>query len=349
MVVELVKLLPLREAALLLLEACEPGTGEDETDAQHHQREHRCVTETLNYFWTRPEGKQAASQFGWARSQTPRDLTTATVLGSRPYAVHEKVVLWLSSADLVDEATRFARRHRVKHLVVVANAHVTEIGQSFLYGCHVQSVLFVLPGVTSIGNNWMMSCTALANPQFQGLDSLQTVGDNWMWDCGALTNPRFQGLGSLQTIGNSWMAICNALRNPQFQGLGSLRTVGDNWMEGCSGLIDLSFVSLQKVETVGKSWLRKCASLRDVSFVGMISLRSVGSRWMAACPDLRIVDLRGLRALETVGQDWMSTQEKNALSTFEPRWGKGLQSFQTGERQFWNGLKLKGRTIKKKR
>jgi hypothetical protein len=98
--------------------------------------------------------------------------------------------------------------------------------------------------------------------------------------------------------------------------------------------VDLMFASLQKVEHVGEGWLKNCGSLRDVAFVGMISLQSVGVSWLADCPGLRIVDLRGLGALKTVGKDRMSTQEINALSTFQPHWGSRLQAFQTGGKRF---------------
>jgi hypothetical protein len=350
MVVELVKLLPLREAALLLQEACEPGVGEDETDSRHHQREHRCVTETLDYFWTRPEGKQAASQFGWARSQPPRDLTAATVLGSDPNEVLENVVLWLSGEDLSTTATNFVQSHAVKHLVVATSADVTEIGDDFLHACGaLQSVLFVMPGVKWIGNNWMQDCDALVNPQFQGLDSLQTVGGNWLRMCRHLVNPQFQGLDSLQTVGDNWLRMCRHLGNPQFQGLDNLQTVGRNWMLVCADLTNPKFQGLYNLRTVGDSWLQGCNALDNPKFQGLTSLQNVGEFWMANCPSLQVVDLRGLKALETVGHGWMKTQETSALPTFLPLWGKRLQAFQTGEKKFWNGLKLNGPTIKKKR
>jgi hypothetical protein len=105
-------------------------------------------------------------------------------------------------------------------------------------------------------HSWLRRCRHLVNPQFQGLDNLQTVGGNWMFVCDVLTNPQFQGLDNLHTVGDSWLQGCDALANPKFQGLTSLQNVGEFWMSNCPSLRVVDLRGLKALETVGHSWMK---------------------------------------------------------------------------------------------
>ena len=116
---------------------------------------------------------------------------------------------------------------------------------------NLQSVKFLLPWVTHVGDRWLWGCRRLENPSFIGLSSLETVGSRWMYACSSLKNPSFIGLSSLKYVGNDWMSWCTALENPSFIGMSSLETVGSGWMSNCVALADITFGGLSSLEKVG--------------------------------------------------------------------------------------------------
>jgi hypothetical protein len=61
----------------------------------------------------------------------------------------------------------------------------------------LQEVVFVLPGVRSVGNNWLVDCTLLASVSFEGLGALASVGDDWLAACPSLISVSSGGLGAL--------------------------------------------------------------------------------------------------------------------------------------------------------
>ena len=112
---------------------------------------------------------------------------------------------------------------------------------------NLQSVKFLLPWVTHIGND---CCHRLENPSFIGLSSLLEVGTHWMDRCDALKNPSFTGLSSLLEVGSHWMDYCHALKNPSFTGLLRLEKIGSYWMAWCRALKSPSFTGLSSVTRV---------------------------------------------------------------------------------------------------
>ena len=67
---------------------------------------------------------------------------------------------------------------------------------------NLQSVKFLLPWVTHVGNGWLSYCATLKNPSFVGMSSLVEVGTHWMDRCDTLANPSFTGLSSLEKVGS---------------------------------------------------------------------------------------------------------------------------------------------------
>jgi hypothetical protein len=148
-------------------------------------------------------------------------------------------VLWLA-----DGPGRAATRHAkgrdsgVTHLAVVAStATQAAIGSDFLRGLEsLQQVVFVLPGVRSVGDAWLAECDLLASVPFEGLGALASVGDNWLSFCTSLTSVSFEGLGALASVGDYWFCDCTSLVSVSFEGLGALASVGDDWLSFCTSL-----------------------------------------------------------------------------------------------------------------
>jgi hypothetical protein len=95
----------------------------------------------------------------------------------------------------------------VTHLAVVAStATQSAIGSDFLRGLEtLQQVVFVLPGVRSVGEFWLTACPSLTSVSFEGLGALASVGDSWLRDCRSLSSVSFEGLGALVSVGDSWL------------------------------------------------------------------------------------------------------------------------------------------------
>ena len=168
---------------------------------------------------------------------------------------------------------------------------------------NLQSVKFLLPWVTHVGDRWLWSCRRLENPSFIGLSSLETVGSRWMSCCPTLKNPSFTGLSGLLKVGTMWMSWCIALENPSFTGLSSLLEVGHDWMSCCNALVNPSFNGLSRLETVGNGWMTNCRTLVNPSFIGLSRLETVGNYWMTECDTLTNPSFIGLSSLEKVGPD----------------------------------------------
>ena len=142
---------------------------------------------------------------------------------------------------------------------------------------NLQSVKFLLPWVTDVGNAWLWRCRRLENPSFIGMSSLVEVGSGWMSCCPTLKNPSFTGLLSLKYVGDDWMYVCSSLKNPSFIGLSSLKYVGTMWMSWCTALENPGFIGMSSLETVDSGWMSNCVALADITFDGLSSLEKVGS------------------------------------------------------------------------
>ena len=97
------------------------------------------------------------------------------------------------------------RKFKLQHVVLIGTFErwVADYKDGIFMGFeNLQSVKFLLPWVTHVGNGWLSYCATLKNPSFVGMSSLVEVGTHWMTECDTLTNPSFTGLSSLEKVGS---------------------------------------------------------------------------------------------------------------------------------------------------
>jgi hypothetical protein len=133
-------------------------------------------------------------------------------------------VLWLADGPGQAEAlTAKVRDSGVTHLAVVAStATQSAIGSGFLCGVEtLQEVVFVLPGIQSVGDAWLAECTSLTSVSFEGLGALASVGEDWQAECTSLASVSFEGLGALASVGDNWLYKCTSVASVSSVGLGA--------------------------------------------------------------------------------------------------------------------------------
>jgi hypothetical protein len=249
------------------------------------------------------------------------------------YNVQKPVYIWCHDIDITE---RIVESLSIHHVIVVGtftnfirNGIVNN--NNIFSQSIIQSVVYLLPWVQNIGNEWMSECELLVNADFTGLNSLKHVGNNWLSDCESLQNPNFLGLWNLLNVGHNWMSSCTSiltldftglknlqsvddfwlfacthLVNPKFTGLTSLNRVGNVWMADCVSLTDPNFTGLNSLKRIGHTWLYSCTSLTNPCFIGLTGLLEIGDEWMSRCSTLVNPDFKGLYSLKSVGNYWMS-------------------------------------------
>jgi hypothetical protein len=115
-----------------------------------------------------------------------------------------------------------------------------------------------LTNVTTIGNNFLSSCSELTSLDLRGLTNVTTIGSFFLDGCSGLTSLDLRGLTNVTTIGNGFLSGCSELIFLDLRGLTNVREIGDYFLANCTGLISLDLSPLSKVTTIGRSFLFMC-------------------------------------------------------------------------------------------
>lgn len=178
--------------------------------------------------------------------------------------------------------------------------------EGFMSHCDtLESVTFYMPWISSIGNEWLRSCTSLKSACFIGMTSLIDVGKRWMMSCTSIVDIKFMGMHRVKHVDSYWLSGSSNLRSVGFHGLDNLFRVGSFWLSGCKSLMDVNFRTLRSLRSIACQWMSQCSVLYRIQFDGLCSLQTVGTNWMSSCRRLKYPNFNGLQSLKQVGSQWM--------------------------------------------
>ena len=167
-------------------------------------------------------------------SQLPDDLldVISSMLPGR-----ESIEFWMVRNRINDRSdkrvtTELRKRHNKRLHDITANVthhlHLTTSTEmDIILPLWVESVTFICPWVTSIGNGWMTGHPSLTHVDFADMSSIETIGHDWMCRCASLVSIDFSGLSNLTMVGRNWLGHCEFFFSPDFDGLSQLARVGD--------------------------------------------------------------------------------------------------------------------------
>ena len=132
--------------------------------------------------------------------QLPDDLldVIASMLPGR-----ESIEFWMVRNRISDRSdarvtTELLRRLLYNHDTTTNATHhihlTTSTEMDIILPLWVESVTFICPWVTSIGNGWMTGHPSLTHVDFADMSSIETVGHDWMCRCASLVSIDFGGL-----------------------------------------------------------------------------------------------------------------------------------------------------------
>ena len=205
--------------------------------------------------------------------------------------------LYISYKRLLESDVKI--KNKIQKITICGND--IEIKDGFLKKCNFREIIFYMPDVEKIGNEWLSQSNV--KELYFKLPRLIVVGDYWMYSCKKLQNFHFN-LPKLIKIGNYWLSFCKNLQNTNFTGLSSVEIIGSHWVSDCVNLQNPYFYGLHSLKIVGNNWMSFCVNLENPSFTGLSSLETIGYNWLVGCYKLKNPNFNGLSSLETFGLDW---------------------------------------------
>ena len=107
---------------------------------------------------------------------------------------------------------------------------------------------------TSIGHNFLISCTSLKSLDLSLLTNVTSIGDNFLTSCTSLTSIDLSLL-NVTSISHNFLSGCTSLTSIDLSPLTNVTTIGIRFLNGCTSLTSIDLSLLTNVTSIGHNFL----------------------------------------------------------------------------------------------
>ena len=168
-----------------------------------------------------------------------------------------------------------------EHLTAIRTAvvqeGVTSVGDNFLTSCTGLTSVDLPAGLTSVGDYFLRGCTGLTSIDLP--DGLTSVGSHFLRGCSGLTSLTLPE--KLESEGGHFLRGCTGLTSLTLPA--GLSSVGDSFLSGCTGLTSIDLPD--GLTSVGNYFLYGCTGLTSLTLPA--GLTSAGNYFLRDCTGLQ--------------------------------------------------------------
>jgi hypothetical protein len=158
--------------------------------------------------------------------------------------------------------------------------------------------------VTTIGNFFIYSYSALTSIDLSGFSGVTTIGNNFLYFNQSLPID-LSPMINVTSIGTTFMGRCRGIGDTfDLSPLSNVTSVGAGFMSNC-WIKTLDISPLSKITTIQGSFLSDCEYLTSANFSSFVNVTSVGAGFMSRCTKMTSLDLSGFSNVQTVGDNFL--------------------------------------------
>ena len=202
----------------------------------------------------------------------------------------------------------FLWRSSLSRLDLSAVSCVTEVGDTFLYGCTTLTSLDLsgLTRLTRVGTNFLSSCSSLTAVDLSPLRNVTHIDDWFLASCRSLTELDLSPLRNVTHINTRFLSHCSSLAAVDLTPLRNVTHMGTDFLSHCSSLRAVDLSPLRNVTHIYYNFLAHCSSLQVVDLSPLSNVTGLGAYFLYNCSSLTAVDLSPLRNVTHIDDCFLS-------------------------------------------
>ena len=130
--------------------------------------------------------------------------------------------------------------------------------------------------VTEVGDTFLYGCTSLTSIDLSGLTSLTRVGTGFLYYCSSLTAVDLSPLRKVTQIDGSFLAYCRSLKVVDLSPLSNVTHIDDEFLAFCRSLTEVDLSPLNNVTSIGTSFLDNCSNLTGLDLSPLRNVTHMG-------------------------------------------------------------------------